>query len=166
LVEVRWKLQSAFGILFDIKNSLLWYHLAMILVDTNVFIGACMGVGASAAVVELCLRGRFQPVMGVSLLAEYEDVVRREALFEGCRLTLAQREELLDIFLSVCRWQHTYFSWRPNVRDEGDNHIVELAVAAAASHVVSWNVRDFAAMELRFPALRFVSPPQFLKELS
>ena len=138
----------------------------MILVDTNVFVGACMGVGASAKVVELCLRGDLQPVMGASLLAEYEDVLNRDALFENCRLNLAQQEELLDIFLSVCQWRHTYFSWRPNLRDEGDNHIVELAVAAAVSHVITWNTRDFAAMELRFPALKFISPPQFLKELT
>jgi putative PIN family toxin of toxin-antitoxin system len=138
----------------------------MILIDTNVFVGACMDAGASAALVELCLRGQVQPVMGASLLAEYEDVLGREALFADCRLNVSQREELLDIFLSVCHWRHTYFSWRPNLRDEGDNHIVELAVAAAVSHVVTWNVRDFAAMELRFPALKFLSPPQFLKELS
>lgn len=137
----------------------------MILVDTNVFVGACMGVGAAAKVVELCLCGQVQPVMGASLLAEYEDVVGREALFADCRLNTAQREELLDIFLASCQWRHTYFAWRPNLRDEGDNHIVELAVAAAVSHVVTWNLRDFAAMELRFPALKFVSPPQFLKEL-
>ena len=138
----------------------------MILVDTNVFVCACMGVGASAKVVELCLRGQVQPVMGASLLAEYEDVVRREVLFANCRLNLSQREELLDIFLSVCQWRHTYFSWRPNLRDEGDNHIVELAVAAAIREVVTWNLRDFVVMELRFPALKFLSPPQFLKELS
>jgi putative PIN family toxin of toxin-antitoxin system len=138
----------------------------VILIDTNVFVGACMGVGASAKVVEMCLRGALQPVMGSSLLAEYEDVLHRETLFENCRLNLAQREELLDIFLSVCQWRHTYFSWRPNVRDEGDNHIVELAVAAAVSDVVTWNPRDFAAMELRFPALKFISPPQYLKELT
>ena len=138
----------------------------MILLDTNVFIGACMGVGASAKVVEMYLREGLRPVMGASLLAEYEDVLHREALFEGCRLNLQQREELLDIFLSSCQWRHTYFSWRPNLRDEGDNHIVELAVAAAVSHVITWNTRDFAAMELRFPALRFISPPQFLKELT
>lgn len=137
----------------------------MILVDTNVFVGACMGVGASAKVVELCLRGDLQPVMGASLLAEYEDVLHRQGLFTDCRLNLAQRQELLDIFLSGCQWRHTYFSWRPNLRDEGDNHIVELAVAAAVSHVVTWNMRDFATMELRFPALKFIAPPQFLKEL-
>ncbi len=87
----------------------------MILIDTNVFVGACMGVGASAKVVELCLRGQLQPVMGASLLAEYEDVVRREALFADCRLDVAQREELLDIILGdrTCAMKAitTLWSW-------------------------------------------------------
>lgn len=137
----------------------------MIVVDTNVLVGACMGTGASANVVELCLRGTLQAAVGSALLAEYEDVLSRAALFEGCRLSASQRETLLDIFLSSCKWTKTYFSWRPNLRDEGDNHIVELAVAAGASHIVTWNTRDFAAMELRFPLLRCLPPSDFLKEL-
>jgi len=136
----------------------------MIVVDTNVFISACMGVGASSRIVNLCLQGSLQPVMGSALLLEYEDVLARPDLFADCRLTAAERDELLDIFLARCAWTKTYFAWRPNLRDEADNHIVELAVAAGASHIVTWNVRDFAAMELRFPALRTVTPAQFLKE--
>jgi uncharacterized protein len=138
----------------------------MLIVDTNVFVGACMGVGASARVVQLCLSGEQTAVMGSGLLAEYEDVLSRESLFEGCRLSPMQRQELFDIFLASCQWRKTYFTWRPNLRDEADNHVVELAVAAAATHVVTWNVRDFALMELRFPLLRFSTPPDFLKEIS
>ena len=136
----------------------------MIVVDTNVFVSACMGIGASARVIELCLQNRLQPVMGAALLLEYEDVLARPALFADCRLTATERDELLDIFLARCTWTKTYFAWRPNLRDEADNHVVELAVAAGASHIVTWNVRDFAAMELRFPALRLATPGQFLKE--
>lgn len=124
-----------------------------------------MGTGASARLIELCIQGKITPAMGSALLAEYEDVLSREILFENCRLSVAQREELLDIFLDTCKWVKTYFSWRPNLRDEGDNHVVELAVAAAATHIVTWNTRDFASMELRFPLLRYNTPPEFLKEL-
>jgi putative PIN family toxin of toxin-antitoxin system len=138
----------------------------MIVLDTNVFVGACMGTGASAKLIELCIQGKLTPAMGSALLSEYEDVLSRESLFESCRLNRAQREELLDIFLDNCRWVKTYFAWRPNLRDEGDNHVVELAVACAASHVVTWNIRDFASMELRFPLLRYNTPTEFLKELS
>ncbi|MDR0478972.1 MAG: putative toxin-antitoxin system toxin component, PIN family, partial [Burkholderiaceae bacterium] len=114
----------------------------MIVVDTNVFVSACMGMGASTRMIELCLQGRLQPIMGSALLLEYEDVLSRPALFIDCRLSAAERDELLDIFLAGCTWTNTYFSWRPNLRDEADNHVVELAVAAGASHIVTWNVRD------------------------
>lgn len=138
----------------------------MIVVDTNVFVGACMGVGASAKVIELCITGLVKPVMGSALVMEYEDVMARNQLFENCRLDLAERGELMDIFLARCSWVTTYFAWRPNLRDEADNHVVELAVAAGASHVVTWNTRDFASMELRFPKLKVSTPPDFLKELT
>ena len=136
----------------------------MIVIDTNVFVGACMGTGASARVIELCLLGQVAPAMGSALLMEFEDVLSRTALFEGCRLNATEREELLDIFLAQAKWVKTYFSWRPNLRDEGDNHVLELAVACAASHIVTWNTRDFSSMELRFPQLSIVTPPDFLKE--
>jgi hypothetical protein len=37
-------------------------------------------------------------------------------------------------------------------------------VAAGASHIAMWNVHDLVPMNLRFPALRLVTPAQFLKE--
>jgi putative PIN family toxin of toxin-antitoxin system len=138
----------------------------MIVLDTNVFVGACMGQGPSARIVERCLRGHATPAMGSALLLEYEDVLSRASLFQGCRLDAGEREELLDIFLASCAWVKTYFLWRPNLRDEADNHVVELAVACGASHIVTWNTRDFAAMELRFPLLRLATPPEFLKEMA
>lgn len=52
-----------------------------------------------------------------------------------------------------------------NLKDEGDNHVVELAVAGRAEMIVTRNLRDFLNMELRFPALRICSPEEFLKGL-
>jgi putative PIN family toxin of toxin-antitoxin system len=134
----------------------------MIVVDTNVFVGACLGTGASSRVVEACLTQRFKPLMGAALLAEYEDVLGRSPLFAKSRLSPAERSELLDIFLATCRWTRIYFGWRPNLRDEGDNHLVELAVAGGASHIVTHNLRDLKSMELRFPGLTTVTPTQLL----
>jgi putative PIN family toxin of toxin-antitoxin system len=137
-----------------------------IVIDTNVFVGACLGTGASNRVVEACLAQRYRPLMGAALLAEYEDVLGRSPLFAKSRLSLAERSELLDIFLADCRWTRIYFGWRPNLRDEGDNHLVELAVAGGASHIVTLNLRDLKGMELRFPGLAVVTPTQLLaKEL-
>ncbi|MDD2744301.1 MAG: hypothetical protein PHV02_18740 [Rhodocyclaceae bacterium] len=49
--------------------------------------------------------------------------------------------------------------------DEGDNHLVELAIAGGAEFIVTLNLRDLQRMELRFPQLKVVSPEDFLKEL-
>ena len=57
-----------------------------------------------------------------------------------------------------------YFAWRPNLRDESDNHLVELAVAGGARAIVTKNVRDFGRMELRFPDLRVLTPAGLIKE--
>jgi putative PIN family toxin of toxin-antitoxin system len=136
-----------------------------VVIDTNIFVGACMGVGASRSLVEACLHQQLTPLMGTALLAEYEDVLGRAPLFEGCRLNVRERAELLDIFLACCEWVRVYYLWRPNLRDEGDNHLVELAVAGAADSIVTRNLRDFRSMELRFANLRVLSPEDQLKEL-
>ncbi|MBA2722954.1 MAG: putative toxin-antitoxin system toxin component, PIN family [Methylibium sp.] len=135
----------------------------LIVLDTNVFVGACLGKGASNAVVHECLAGRFQPLMAAALLTEYEDVLARSALFAKSRLDAAEREELLDIFLASCRWTRIYYGWRPNLRDEGDNHLVELAVAGGADRIVTHNLRDLRSAELKFPGLEAVTPAQLLK---
>jgi predicted nucleic acid-binding protein len=35
-----------------------------------------------------------------------------------------------------------YHAWRPNLPDEADNHLLELAVAAQADAIVTRNLRD------------------------
>ena len=139
--------------------------LDRVVLDTNVFVGACLGTGAATGVLAACLEGRVKPLMGATLFSEHEDVLGRVSLFKGCRLTAAERAALLDIYLARCEWTRVYYTWRPNLRDEGDNHVIELAVAGAARYVVTRNLRDLQSMELRFPALRIVSPETFLKEL-
>jgi uncharacterized protein len=135
-----------------------------IVVDTNVFVAALISdVGGSRAVLRLCLRRRCQALMGEKLFTEYEDVSAREGTLDGCPLSPHQREELLDAFLSVCEWTPVFFLWRPNLPDEGDNHLVELAVAGGATSLVTHNVKDFRRGELRFPQLRIESPKEFLK---
>ena len=59
-----------------------------------------------------------------------------------------------------------YFAWWPNLPDEADNHLVELAVAGGARFIVTRNLRDVARMELKFSELRIVGPEDFLKEIA
>jgi putative PIN family toxin of toxin-antitoxin system len=135
-----------------------------IVVDTDVFVSALLGGGAGNAVVSECLSGRFTPLMGPALIGEYESQLNRAELFAACRLSAKERQELFDIFIATCHWTRVYFGWRPNLRDEGDNHVIELAVAGNAEAIVTRNTRDFTlACQLRFPQLRIVTPTGLLK---
>jgi len=103
--------------------------------------------------------------MGQALLLEYEDVLRREPVFRKSSLSAAERRELFEAFLSIRDWVHVYYLWRPNLRDEGDNHVFELAVAGGAVAIVTNNVKDFRCADFRFPGLQVLAPRDALREL-
>lgn len=138
--------------------------MVTVVVDTNVLVAALLrGGGSGRAVLRACLRGQYAPVVGPALLAEYEDLLGRAALFAGSVLSAQERSEVLDAFLSRCRWIEVFYAWRPNLPDEADNHLVELAVAARADAIVTRKLRDLSRGELTFPSLRVLTPEQCLE---
>lgn len=137
----------------------------IVVVDTDVFVAALLGpTGAAREVVRRCILGACQPLMGVALFLEYESVLGRPSLWQKCLLGPTERKVVADAFMQCARWVEIYYAWRPNLRDEGDNHLVELAVAGNAEVIVTRNKRDFAGAELKFPNLQVLSPAQFVKE--
>ena len=140
------------------------YHVSMrIVVDTNVFIGAVMSPAAeNRAVVRRCLDGRDVPLMGAALYTEYQSVLARRDLFRRAPIPAAERGALFDSFCACAEWVTTYFLWRPNLPDEADNHLIELAANGNGRYVVSWNVRDLRRGELSFPELSVVTPKEYL----
>jgi putative PIN family toxin of toxin-antitoxin system len=135
-----------------------------VVLDTNIIVGAMLREGgASRAVLRLCLEKHAQPVIGVALFSEMEDVLAREDLFQASQLTPSERQELFAAYLSVTQWVPIYYTWRPNLRDEADNHVVDLAVAGNAEYIITQNVRDFVRMELQFPQLKQATAAEFLE---
>lgn len=139
--------------------------MKVVVIDTNVFVSACLGQGAPADVVRACIKGVLRPVMGAALYLEYEDVLGRPSPFRNSRLDAQEREDLFDVFLACCTWRRVYYGWRPNLTDESDNHVVELAVAAQASAIITGNARHLRTGELKFPTILVLDPKTFLQEL-
>ncbi len=135
-------------------------------IDNKVFVGACLGQGTAAQVVQACLTGSAHPLMGAASLAEYEDVLARGALMAGSRLSAAERSELLDILIACFDWTRVYLTWRPNLPDEAENHLIELGAAGAVAFIVTRNLRDMSRAVLTFPGLRCMAPAPFLKEIA
>lgn len=138
-------------------------RIESVVIDTNVLVAALRrGGGPNRRILKLCLEGYLRPVVGQSLLSEYQALVARDPLFVGCPLDAAARATFLDDFLSVCRWVRIRYRWRPNLLDENDNHVFELAVAGQVDAIVTNNLRDFTGGDLRFPGIRVLSPRQIL----
>ena len=72
--------------------------------------------------------------------------------------------ELVNAFYSTCRWVPVYFLWRPNLSDEGDNFLIEVAIAGNAEAIVTNNTKDLEGSELLFEGLKILKPEQLLRE--
>lgn len=138
--------------------------LNKIVVDTSVFISALIGPrGPSREVLRRCFLGEAVPLMGNALFSEYESVRSREGILAKSALSEVELDQFTCAFYSICEWVPIFFLWRPNLRDEADNHIIELALAANASAVVTNNIGDFTSSELIFPELPILKPEQWLR---
>ena len=136
------------------------------MVDTNVLVSAILSPdGAAREVLRRCLTGHARPLLSNALFLEYEDVLAREELFSAASITAKDRAALLDAVLSICEWVSISFLWRPNLPDESDNQLIELAVAGNAESIITANTKDIAAGELVFDRIQVVTPANWLKEV-
>jgi len=139
-------------------------HGQCIVVDTSVLISALTGQkGPGREVLRKYLQGKYNPLISNALFLEYEDVSKRQQILDACPLKSEETRELLNAFYSTCHWVPIYYLWRPNIVDEGDNFLIELALAGNATHIVTNNIGDFQNAELIFPGLTIVKPERFLR---
>jgi putative PIN family toxin of toxin-antitoxin system len=133
-----------------------------IILDTNVIFAAQRSQrGASAKLMSLIGANLFEIHLSVPLVLEYEDVLRRQS--SGLELTQQDVTDLIDALCALAHHHEIYFLWRPQLRDPKDELILEVAVAAQCSHIVTYNQADFAGIE-QF-GIRVVTPKEFLQEI-
>ena len=135
-----------------------------VVIDTCVLISALIGSrGPGREVLRRCLQGKYNPLISNALFLEYEDVSKRKQVQSICPLTSDEVRELLSAFYGVCHWVPISFLWRPNIVDESDNFLIELALAGNATQIVTNNISDLQNVEFKFPGLRIVTPEMLLR---
>ena len=105
--------------------------------------------------------GRFDLHVSVPLVLEYEEVLLRQELQLG--LTSQDVDDLLDAICALAEHHKIYFLWRPFLRDEKDEMLLELAVASSCDYLVTYNKRDLRGAE-KF-RIRVVDAREFLQAI-
>ncbi len=137
-----------------------------VVIDTNVLVaGLISGKGPNREILRLCLMGDLQPFVGNALYLEYQDLLNRQNIQALCQQTTVSLMEFLDGFAHICKPVDARYLWRPNLRDEADNHLVELAIAAQATYIVTNNIADFAYAELKHLGYEVITPVELLRLL-
>ena len=102
--------------------------------------------------------------ISVPVFLEYRAVLSRE----GNRRLLGLNDESINAILQFivinARITNIWYTWRPNLRDEGDNMIVELARAGGSEYLITQNVKDFTLdLDMRNDDLNIITPVEFMK---
>ena len=133
-----------------------------VVLDTNVLVVALRSRrGASFQLLSRIGTGAFEVAVSVPLVLEYEDVLMRH--LHAMTVDETEIVVIIDYICSVAIQQDVFFLWRPQLRDPGDDMVVELAVAANCDAVITHNVRDFVGAD-RF-GVAVLNPGTFLQHL-
>lgn len=134
-----------------------------LVVDTNVVVAALRSPsGASAALLERGLDLRFTLLLSVPLALEYEAVCSDPAQRIVSGLSEAEAGTIISALCAVAEPVEGWFLWRPQLRDPGDEMVLEAAANGRADALVTFNKRDFADTVGAF-GIEVLSPQQTLR---
>ena len=130
-----------------------------VVMDSNVLVSALRSKrGASFTMLSLVGTGKFDIILSVPLVLEYEQVARE--LRCQNKPSWSYVSDILDYLCLVGRKHRIYFLWRPRERDPKDDMVLEVAVAGQCDCIVTYNKRDFA--EAGSFGLELLTPREFL----
>jgi putative PIN family toxin of toxin-antitoxin system len=136
-----------------------------LVLDTNILVaGIRSRTGASNPLLVAGFRGRFAWVCSVPLFYEYEDVLSRADLLLDAGVSRAEAADFLTDVAGTVEPVELRFLWRPQLRDPGDEMVLETAVNGRADALVTHNAKDFGAVPGRF-GIELWSPANALRRL-
>ena len=137
----------------------------LLTLDTNILYQALKSsAGSSYWILQKVRENKIQVALSVPVFQEYQDVLTREKSLEDFGLYLTDVEKILRYLAYVGKTFNVFFLFRPNLKDENDNMLVELAITSQSDYLVTSNTKDFKNAELKFDQLKIVTPSEFLKK--
>src|SRR5713226_5475739 len=122
-----------------------------VVLDTDVIVAAMRSPGgASAEILRKARQDRVTLLVSVPLAMEYEAICSEAEHRLAAGLSERKVGIFLDAVVAMAEPVKTHFLWRPQLRDAGDEMVLEAAVNGRADLLVTFNVRDFGTAPARF----------------
>ena len=122
-----------------------------IVADTDVVVAAMRSPrGASAEILRVARRGGVTLLVSLALGLEYAQVCLKPEHREAAGLTERQAVAFVDALLAMAEPVTVHYLWRPQLRDAGDEMVLETAINGRANALVTFNLRDFGSAPERF----------------
>ena len=102
------------------------------------------------------------PIATPSIFIEYEDVLKRAEQRLAHGLSMIQVDDFLSELAAFIDPVEVHYQWRPQLRDPGDEMILEAAINGHADVLVTYNIRDFAGVERMF-GIRVATPAELVR---
>lgn len=119
--------------------------------DTDVMVAAMRSPGgASVALLRAARANRTTLLATVPLCIEYESVCSRPEHVAAAGFSAADLTVFLDAVIGLVEPVQAWFLWRPQLRDPGDEMVLEAAVNGQAEAIATFNRRDFLPRSARF----------------
>ncbi len=136
-----------------------------VVLDTDVLVaGFRSSRGASRQLLLSALDRKFEMLVSVPLMVEYEAVLTRLEHLNETGLSAMEVNEILDAYAKVAVPVPLRFLWRPRLKDPADEMVLETAVNGSADWLVTFNERHLAAAAREF-GLRVLRPREMWQEV-
>ena len=137
----------------------------LLTLDTNILYQALKSnAGASYWIFQQVRNGKIQIALSVPVFQEYQDVLTREKSLKDFGLQLSDVEKFLRFIAYIGKPFNIFFLFRPNLKDEKDNMLVELAITSQSDYLITSNIKDFKNAQLKFDQLNIVTPSEFINK--
>ncbi len=104
-----------------------------VVLDTDVIVAGMRSPGgASAEILRKARQGKVTLVVSVPLAMEYEAICTEAEHRLAAGLSEREVEIFLDALVAMAEPVETHFLWRPQLRDPGDEMVLEAAVNGQA----------------------------------
>lgn len=120
--------------------------------------------GASRRLLTAALNGRFELLLSVPLMVEYEAVMKRPVHLAVAGASVGDIDAILDALAAVGTPVTPSFSWRPLLSDPADEMVLEAAINGHADLIVTFNLSDLGRAVRQF-GIRAARPLQALRLL-